>query len=151
MAGLETQMRHRDREMVPKFLVQAMFGLMLASVALVTYAQWADVPNSGVLQEAPIVAERSLTLSGNDMRVYTLRDGDEVVAISSDPRNGFIGVIGLVIERQRMLEGAGMEAPIRVVTRDNGHTAVIDDATGQVIELIGYGADNVAAFADLVK
>ena len=37
--SLANQMKHRDREMVPKVLVQAMFALMIAAVALVSYAR----------------------------------------------------------------------------------------------------------------
>ena len=48
MSQLEQQMRHRDKEMVPRFLVQAMFGLMAATLSIVAYAQWFDVPNRGV-------------------------------------------------------------------------------------------------------
>jgi len=137
--------------MVPAALVKSMFAMMLFSVVIVAYAQWADVPETGVLIEAPVVQERELTLTGDRQRVYTVRDGDEIVAVSSDPRSGFIGVIGLVVERQRMLRGLTMEAPIRVVERENGNIGIIDDATGESIDLIGYGRDNVAAFAQFLN
>jgi hypothetical protein len=39
---------------------------------------------------------------------------------------------------------------LRLVRRANGHTAIIDPATDWSIELIGYGADNIAAFARLL-
>jgi putative photosynthetic complex assembly protein len=152
MAGqLEAQMKHRDRDMVPKFLVQGMFALMLGAVALVTYAQLTDRPNEGVLVQAPIVAEVSLTLTGQGRDVYTVTNAaGDIVALSSDDKAGFIGVMGLVIDRRRDTYGVTGNPPVRVVRRDNGHIAVIDDATGLVTELIGYGADNVAAFAQFV-
>ena len=37
-----------------------------------------------------------------------------------------------------------------VVRRDNGNIAILDDTTGMAVELIGYGKDNVAAFAQLL-
>ena len=47
MSGLSTQMKLRDREMVPRFLVQAMFVLMGASLALVAYARLTERPLVG--------------------------------------------------------------------------------------------------------
>ena len=82
---LSKQMKHRDRDMVPKVLVQAMFGLMLASVALVGYAQISDQPLSGVLTDSPIAAERSIILSGNRSDgVQVLDDAGTVIAASTD-------------------------------------------------------------------
>lgn len=146
-------MRHRDKEMVPKFLIQSMFALMFASVALVSYAQFAGVPNVGVLVEAPIVAERSVILTGDRAGTYAVSDAvtGDLIAMSSDEMAGFIGVMGRVIDRQREIEDVVGEQPVRIVRRDNGHIAIIDDTTGMVVELIGYGADNVVAFARLVE
>ena len=152
MSGLQTQMRHRDRDMVPKVLVQGMFALMIASVAIVAFAQWTGAPNAGVLVEAPVVKERSVVLTGGRDMTYAVTDaatGAEI-ARSSDLRDGFIGVIGRVIERDRHVKRIEGNPPVRLVRRENGHTAIIDDSTGLVVELIGYGADNVAAFARLL-
>jgi len=91
MSNLEKQMQHRDKEMVPTFLVKAMFGLMIVTVGIVAYAQWADVPDRGVF------------------------------------------------------------VPIQVVRRENENIAILDDQTGMAVELIGYGKDNVAAFAQLLE
>jgi putative photosynthetic complex assembly protein len=152
MSGLQTQMRHRDRDMVPKALVQGMFALMIASVAIVAFAQWTGAPNAGVLVEAPVVKERAVLLTGGRDMTFSVTDaatGAEI-ARSSDPRDGFIGVIGRVIERDRLVNRIEGNPPVRLVRRENGHTAIIDDSTGLVVELIGYGADNVAAFARLL-
>ena len=46
--SLAAQMKHRDRDMVPKVLVQAMFTLMIAAVVLVAYARLTDRPVIGV-------------------------------------------------------------------------------------------------------
>ncbi len=152
MAGLETRMRHRDKDMVPRVLVQAMFALMLGALALVTYAQLSGRPNVGVLTEAPIVAERSVLLTGDRMGTYLATDAvtGEVIAISSEDKAGFVGVMGRVLDRDRLVKGLGAGEPVRVVRRTNGNIAIIDDATGMVVELIGYGPDNVAAFARML-
>jgi len=152
MSDLRVQMRHRDIHMVPRILVQAMFGLMFASVALVTFEQLSGRPNEGVLIEAPIIREVTLTLTGDVRGNYTVTDAQGVViARSNDELSGFLGVIGRVFDRKRLVEGVPGNPPVRVVLRDNGNVAIIDDSTGMVTELIGYGPDNIAAFAQFVK
>lgn len=151
MSGLETRMRHRDRDMVPRALVQGMFALMLTALGIVAYAQWSGTPNVGMLREAPIVAERAITMSGDRSGTYAVTDADGVLlATSSDDKAGFIGVIGRVIDRQRDVHDKPSDAPLRLVRRENGNVAIIDTTTDLSVELIGYGADNVAAFARLI-
>lgn len=151
MSQLEQQMRHRDREMVPKFLVQAMFALMIASTAMVAYAQWAGVPDSGVLVAAPVAQSRDIVLIGDRNGTYVVHDTNgQQLAISSENKGGFIGVMGRVIDRERQLHGVTSDAPVQVVRRTNGNTAILDPTTGMAVELIGYGQDNVAAFTRLL-
>ena len=140
-----------ERELVPRALVIAMFGLMVATMGLVTFAQVTDHPQIGVVVEAPVVTERQVVLRGDRSGVYTVHDlAGRQIAVSNADRAGFIGVIGRVFDRERMMKGAAPDAPITVLRRDNGHVAIRDDATGLSVELIGYGADNVAAFARLL-
>ncbi|MDX8349142.1 photosynthetic complex assembly protein PuhC [Cognatiyoonia sp. IB215446] len=152
MPQLEQQMRHRDKEMVPRILVQAMFALMLASLGIVAYAQWFDVPNRGVLVEAPIVQSLDITFTaGEREHVYTVTNATgEVLVTSADEKAGFIGVMGRVIARERLVNNVAGNPPVQVVRRDNGNIAIIDDSTDLAVELIGYGKDNVAAFAQLL-
>ena len=150
MTDVHPRMRHQEKEMVPKFLVKAMFALMIGTLGIVTFAQLTGVQNTGVLVEAPIVSERVVTMSGDNMRVYTVYEDGEVIAVSSEDKAGFIGVIGLVVQRERMQAGISMDAPLRIVGRENGNVAIIDDSTGLTKELIGYGADNIAAFGNLL-
>ena len=152
-ASLANQMKHRDREMVPKFLVQAMFGLMFASVALVGYAQFTDIPNAGAVVESPVAAERAITLVGTRDRaagVAVLDENGNQIAHSTLNKSGFIDVIWVSVARERATKGITTNDPLRLVRRENGHVAVIDPATDWSIELVGYGVDNVAAFARLI-
>lgn len=148
---LRNQMKTRPDDLVPPALAKAMAGLIVAVVLLVAIAQLTDRPNSGVLIEAPIVAERQIVLTGDRAGAYVATDiyGTQI-ALSSEDKAGFIGVIGLVFARARDARDVAPGTPIRVVRRTNGNIAVIDDATGMVVELIGYGADNIAAFARMV-
>lgn len=149
--SLATQMKHRDRDMVPAVLVKAMFALMIGTVALVGYARLSDRPVTSVAPHSDIVSERAITLSGtrsDGVQVFA-QDGTKL-AHSKDEKAGFIDVIWLSVNRERMLQDVPSDAPVRLVRRANGHVAVIDDTTGWKIELIGYGQDNVAAFAKLI-
>ncbi len=150
--SLAKQMRHRDKEMVPKILVQGMFALMVSTLAIVAYAQWFDVPQRGVLVEAPVVQSLDIVITGDRAGVYQVTDTDgNLLALSSENKAGFIGVMGRVVDRERSVRGIPLHLPMQVVRRENGHVAIIDGETGSVVELIGYGADNVAAFANLLN
>ena len=151
MSQLASQMRHRDREMVPKFLVQAMFTLMAVSLALVSFAVWTDRPREGSRAVPPVASERLVTLETTREGAATVRDADgAVIALSTEGTNGFIGVMGRVIQRERLIRDADPTAPVRILRRENGHIAIADTVTPLTVELVGYGADNVASFARLV-
>ena len=151
MSQLEQQMRHRDREMVPRLLVQGMFALMAVTLAIVAYAQWFDVPNRGVLVEAPVVQSLEIVMTGDRNGIYEVTTPDgTLIAASTDEKAGFIGVIGRVVDRERFKNNAVSTVPVTVVRRENGNIAIIDDTTDLRVELIGYGKDNVAAFAKLL-
>lgn len=148
---LSNEMKHRDREMVPRFLVIAMFTLMAASLALVSYARLTDRPVSSTVAHSDIVDEIAVTLTGSrSAGVAVIGTDGTQLAHSNDAKAGFIDVIWVAVMRERKVQNATLDAPVRVVRRENGRVAVLDDATGWKIELIGYGQDNVAAFAKLL-
>ena len=150
-ASLANQMKHRDREMVPRALVVAMFGLMLSTLAIVGYAQITDRPNTGVPVLAEIVKEVPITLQGTRSDGVAVLDANGTqIAFSSEDKAGFIDVVWVSTKRARAIEGVTGNPPFNLVRRANGVTAILDPATGWSIELIGYGADNVAAFARLL-
>lgn len=152
MAGqLQTQMRERDKEMVPRVLVVAMFSLMVASVALVAFAQWTDRPNVGVVSESAVSQSVEITLTATKAGHYhALAPDGELLADSAIGKNGFIGVIGKAVDRERMLHHVAGSPPLQVVRREDGLIAILDPATDMNIPLLGYGVDNVAAFARLL-
>jgi putative photosynthetic complex assembly protein len=151
MSALEQQMKHRDHDMVPLFLVRAMFALMFAALAIVAYAQWADVPQSAVYQETPVVSQIDVQFVSSREGVSTVFDMDgNQIAASGDDKMGFIGVIGIAVRREREVSGFANDAPLTILKRESGTYGILDPLTGWSMELIGYGADNVAAFAKLL-
>ncbi|WP_296424652.1 photosynthetic complex assembly protein PuhC [Yoonia sp.] len=151
MSDVQTPIRHRDRDMVPRALVQGMFGLMFATTALVAFATFTDRPHLGVLVEAPIAASLQIVMTGDRAGIYQVHDlAGNQLALSSENKAGFIGVIGRTFDRERQLRGVTSDEPVTVLRRENGHIAIVDETTGMSVELIGYGVDNVAAFARLL-
>ena len=150
-SSLANQMKMRDREMVPRVLVVAMFGLMAASLAIVAFARLTDQPLRGVPAPSEIVAERLITLEGTRSDGVRVLDASGAeIAFSRENRAGFIDVIWVGVNRERKVRGIEGNPPLTLVRRENGHTAIIDPATDWSIELVGYGADNIAAFARLL-
>ncbi|MFQ6551087.1 photosynthetic complex assembly protein PuhC [Aestuariibius insulae] len=151
MSNLESQMRLRDKEMVPRILVFAMFSVMALSLAMVTFATLTDRPKVGVLAGSAIVKDVTILMKGDRNGKVTVFNTDGVeIARSDESRNGFISVMWRMLDRKRMLNDADPDAPVRVALLENGHVSVIDDATDFSVELIGYGKDNVAAFQRLI-
>ncbi len=149
--SVANQMKMRDREMVPRFLVIAMFALMGLSLAIVTFARVTDQPLRGVPPQSAIVNEIQITMTGTRGEEVIVTDANGIrIASSTDKGAGFIDVISNSVARERKVQAVADNPPLRLVRRENGHTAILDPATGWSIELIGYGADNVAAFARLL-
>lgn len=150
-SSLANQMKLRDRDMVPRALVQAMFALMLGALALVSYARLTDMPRTGVASLPEIVAERSVFFEGaRDSGIRLLDMEGNVIAASNEDKAGFIDVVWVSMTRERKVQRVALDAPFRIVRRENGRVDVIDDTTGWALELIGYGPDNIAAFARLI-
>lgn len=148
---LARQMKARDKDMVPRVLVQAMFGLMIASLALVSYARLTDMPRTGTPSVEPVATERSVTFGGDRNAGIQLYDENGVeIASSTRDKAGFIDVVWVAMMRERLVQKVDATAPFRIVRRENGRVDVIDDTTGWQLELIGYGPDNIAAFATLI-
>ncbi|MCL3883063.1 photosynthetic complex assembly protein PuhC [Marivita sp. GX14005] len=147
----QTTNHQREPELVPRVMVIAMFILMGLALAIAGFARLIDAPLAGAVVKAPVAAERSVRLIGGRDGAVEVRGADNaLIAHSSEEKNGFIGVVWRVLARDRATHGVPDTAPIRVLRRQNGHIAIEDTATDWSIELIGYGADNVAAFARLV-
>lgn len=147
-----THAPQRDREKIPLILVRAMFGVALASLLLVSYARITDRPLEGTPVPSPVVAERSLTLSGDRTGVVTVRSAETgaALAVSDEDKNGFISTIWRVLGRQRMQADAAIAAPVILRRHESGRLSLLDTSTGKTIQITGYGPDNMAAFAKLL-
>jgi putative photosynthetic complex assembly protein len=137
-------------DMIPRPLLRAMLGLVLATLALTTFAVVTDRPHVGTPAPAEIVAERVVILQGGGAREVRVLDVNGAVLMDL-PHGGFITVIQNGLERARFVARADQTLPVRIVEFANGRLAVIDDATGWSAELGAFGSQNRAAFAALMS
>lgn len=148
---LAQQMKARDTEMVPRVLVIAMFGLMAASLCLVFFAKLTDMAPTGMPSAPKIVNERTVSFEGTrNTGIMVLDETGTEIASSTRDKAGFIDVVWVAMMRERKVQRVDTTAPFRIVRRTGGRVDVIDDTTGWSLELVGYGKDNVAAFASLL-
>lgn len=137
---------------IPRYLLRAMFALVLCVLALVTYARLSDVPLSATPPEGAIVAEREMILSFNDLSgaVQVLNPDGSLMADLGPEEGGFVAGVARVINRERIKNRAAPDGPVVLVRRDTGRIAITDPSTGWSADLMGFGADNARAFARLL-
>lgn len=151
----ERKLVERDKEMIPTVLIRAMFILCVCVLIIVSYARLTDRPLSATpptLEEAPIVTERLI-------RIYAELDGSarvfdpngNLIADYASEEGGFIAGVYRVLDRERSAVGADASDPIRLVRFEDGRLGLRDDLTDFRAELVGFGADNEAAFARLLE
>ena len=141
------QLAARDREMIPKALLQAMLALALSSLAIAGYARLTDRPLVGVPEMEPVVAERLLSFAhGEDGRIRVSEDGREIATMTGRS-SGFIDAYTAALERRRMLARADPAAPVRIAAFEDGHVVVIDPETGWRVDPKSFGPQSEAVFA----
>jgi len=144
-------MRHQDAaSMAPPVLIRGLFGLAMLSLAMVAWAQWADLPQSGVPRPAEVVHERTFHLIGGGAQAVTVLDESGAV-LADMAHGGFVTVIQNGLQRARLVHGVAPDLPIRVVEYANGRLTAHDDITGWSVELGAFGSDNRAAFERLMQ
>jgi putative photosynthetic complex assembly protein len=139
-----------EGELIPKGLLLAMLALVVASLALVSYAVWSGRAHVGQPIPAAILAERDVILDGHGAKAVTVRATDGSVLLDL-AHGGFITVIQNSLERVRYVHGIDKTLPVRLVHYANGRLTIIDPETGWSAELGDFGSDNKAAFERLMS
>lgn len=141
-----------ERELAPRWLLRSVAALLALCLSLVSYARITDQPLMATPPESPIVQERVL-------RIFPRMDGSAkvvdaygaLVADLAPDQGGFISGVARALARVRDTAGVAPTAPVRLLRFEDGRLSLRDDLTGWRAELIGFGADNTAAFARLMK
>lgn len=142
-------LRERDREMIPKPLLRLMLGLVLTSLALVSFAVWSGRAPTGQPKTSPVTAERQIVIETGGAKAVTLFDADGTFLTHLD-HGGFITVIGNGLDRARTVARVSENAPVTLARHQNGRLSLSDPETGWTVELTNFGSDNEAAFAALL-
>ena len=142
-------LRSSNPEMVPKALLRAMFGLALATLAIVTFAVVTGRPPVAVPAPSTMVQEKWIVLEGRSAQSVIVRNTDGTVLLDL-PHGGFITVIQNGIATERRRQGVDPLLPVRIVEYANGRLVAEDPETGWSAELYAFGGDNKAAFERLL-
>ncbi len=144
---------YSDRDtMIPRVLIRAMLALVLATLAIATFARVTDRPLVSTPPVSPVKAEAALILQADPAsgaaQVY-LTDG-ALLADLDPEEGGFIAGVHRVIHRERTKHRVALDGPILLQAFENGRMAITDPATGWSADLMGFGATNAEAFARLL-
>lgn len=142
-------MQRRDKELIPRRLVIAMFSLTLASVLLVAFAVLTDRPLVGRPQAAPVVAERLLVIdgAGGAIHVTDAATGENVLDLAN---GGFISVVNDGLERARHVARTTGNPPVKLTLYENSRLSLSDPATGWRTEISSFGPGNVRVWMNLL-
>jgi len=149
MARARPALHNTDPEMIPKPLLRAMLGLVIAALVLVSYAVLTGRETVGQPAPAAIAFERELLIeSASGDAAVVVRDPDGAVLLDL-ANGGFIDAVHDGIARNRTVHGIPNDSPVRLIEYENGRLSLQDPQTGWSVELHSFGADNKAAFERL--
>ena len=141
-----------DRDTIPRFLVKAMFALVMTVLALVSYARLTDMPLSALPPTSAVDVERRILLEGELSGAATIRKPDGTIIAEMTPdKGGFVSGIYRVIMRERTKHRVAPNTPIVLRRQENGRISIHDPSTGWSADLMGFGIDNARVFARLLE
>lgn len=145
------RLRHKEDDLVPMFLVRAMFALVVVCLVLVSAARITGRPLEATPTDAPIIAERAIFLSGDTSGAARVLDANgSVLADLPGEQGGFIAGVQRVIDRERNKSGVPLDGPVLLQLREGNRLSITDPSTGWSAELMGFGATNIRSFARLL-
>ncbi|WP_293573271.1 photosynthetic complex assembly protein PuhC [Phaeobacter sp.] len=141
-AETEAATRRESKELIPKRLLQAMAGLVLFVLALVTFAVVTERPKLGQPKAAELLQSRDIILQGEGNAVQ-ITDPTGTMIVTSD-NGGFIAAVrsGLMFERHR--NGIVGNPAVELRQYENKRLQLHDPATGWEIELTMFGSESTA-------
>ncbi|MCE8009710.1 photosynthetic complex assembly protein PuhC [Aestuariivita sp.] len=144
-------LRHKEVEIVPIFMVRAMFALVVVCLVLVSAARITGRPLEATPANTPVIAERAIYLSGDTSGAALVLDANgSVLADLPGEEGGFIAGVQRVIDRERNKHGVPLTAPVLLQLREGHRLSITDPSTGWSAELMGFGATNFRSFARLL-
>ena len=141
-----------ENELVPRFLVRSMFAMVMVCLVMVSLYTWFDGPAQYTAPDSPVIIERTLYLEGNlNGSAKVFDENRALVADYSPEEGGFLSGMWRVLQRERTKARVDLDGPVIVRARENNRLEIFDPSTGWGADLMGFGADNSAAFARLLN
>jgi len=100
---------------------------------------------------APVVESHDLYFFDQPGGAVDVFENGEQVAVLPSGYDGFVRVVLRSFTRDRKLRGLGREEPFRISRHADGRLTIEDRASFRVVDLAGFGADNIGAFAKLIE
>lgn len=140
-----------NKDLIPRTMVRAMFGLVMAVLVIVTLARLTDRPLIATPPEGDVVKSRELLMTGDMSGAVTVRGPDGALIADLGPdQGGFVSGVMRVIERERTKHRVALDGPVTLRRHDTSRLTIHDPSTGWSADLMGFGADNAGAFAWLL-
>jgi len=99
-----------------------------------------------------VVIEKVLYLEGNmSGSAQVFAEDKSLIAAYTPEEGGFLSGIWRVLQRERTNARVALDGPVIVRARENNRLEIFDPSTGWGADLMGFGADNSAAFARLLN
>ncbi len=141
----------KDVEMVPRLMVGAVSGLLLAVLALVGYASITDRPPVAVAPAGDILISKSIIIKSETSGAVRIFDeNDSLIVALNAGQGGFISSIARTVKRQRTLSNVSLDGPVILTSDTLGRLKLTDPISGWSADLMSFGADNSGAFASLL-
>jgi putative photosynthetic complex assembly protein len=136
-------------EILPKKFLQFCLCIVLAVLFLVFFLKYIDYPRTGIPPQSIILEEKALKFVSLGRRNVSVFEGEKLVARSSFPNQGFLGVVYNAVERERIKKRISGKGLLRLVRYANGRLVLIDDSTELEIQLNSFGLKNAEVFGSL--
>lgn len=141
-----------EKDLVPRILVRAMFGLVLLCLVIVSFAVWSGRPITSTPPKGEITHERVLFISGDMSGAARVLGADgTLIADLSAEEGGFVSGVWRVLQRERTNARVPLDGPVHLVRHDTGRVSIFDPSTNWSADLMGFGKDNAVAFAKLLQ
>jgi putative photosynthetic complex assembly protein len=144
-------MSETDSKTFPKVPLIGAAGLVLFAFCFALSARLFDFGTTHVDYSSP-VETRSLRFEDRaDGSVAVFDAASNAVIETMQPgSSGFVRIVMRGLARERLAIGGSKEAAFELTRWDNGRLTISDPVTGHRVELVGFGPDNVRAFASLL-
>lgn len=144
--------KSHDKDVIPRFLVRAMFALVMTVLVLVTFARLTEMPVVSKPPTGNVLVERTILLKGDLSGAALVQDIDgTVIADMAPDEGGFVSGVWRVIARERTKHRLPLDGPVVLQRHDTGRISIHDPSTGWHADLMGFGIDNARVFARLLE